>query len=511
MIGTLSSARTLAWLALAGAFLSIALMAARGMSVFSLIEPIQVITSGDEPVSHFAIWKFLNGQPIYHNRFEIPFDAVVFNWLFYYAYGIFTGAVQGATGLADSWIPTISRLFTLLAMAWGVAAGYRAFSATQEDGDRDFRLLCLGYGILVMAGPVMGFWGLTTRPDIWALALEITAVAAFLHLYPRSPVASAVAVALICYMAWGFKQINVFALGATGLVLLIERRWTALLTLTVMSVGFWLATFALATPQYLTNVFFGDYLFYYDPARMMRNIANFTVKSGPVLLPLAYIALRFARDAAFRRTLWRHPAGRLALAGIAVDAVLVLPASSQTGASENYYFTMLFFMALLVVTGFGVLSKDEPRFAARARAAGGLGWGSVMVAVALVFAGVTGTIDISDQHRSNMVIKRCLDSLPRPVYVNRPIFGLPWITPGNTPFVVSYSYQRERALGDAFEFERGGIAGLIEERYFAAIVLMSPLQTEVDGVPLKGYVRAPNVCPKGGVFVRGQDEQQENP
>ena len=113
----------------------------------------------------------------------------------------------------------------------------------------------------------------------------------------------------------------------------------------------------------------------------------------------------------------------------------------------------------------------------------------------------TGVIDMGPQHARHMELKRCLDVVPRPLYVHDRYLSLPWMTPGNTPYVLAYIYETDRALGTSFE--HGGIGGLITSGAFAAVVVRGgEAPGKLDGARLDGYRQLPTACRNFVVLTR---------
>ena len=69
---------------------------------------------------------------------------------------------------------------------------------------------------------IAGFY--TEQINVLALA----SAAFFLGLYPRRPLVAVLAAAACAYLAWSFKQSNVFLAGGVGLFLLARRDWVRL-------------------------------------------------------------------------------------------------------------------------------------------------------------------------------------------------------------------------------------------------------------------------------------------
>jgi len=192
------------------------------------------------------------------------------------------------------------------------------------------------------------------------------------------------------------------------------------------------------------------------------------------------------------------------ISGLAVSLALAFPASMQTGASDNYFFQAALFSAYLTVAGFAVLAEEK---SALLRLGTGAGLAALTLAAGLVLGGVIGTKDMRPLHRAHMAIKSCLDELPRPLFVGDVYLSLPWMTPGTEPFVLSFFYNRERALGRPFEGD--GIGGRIAAGRFAALAIWEDkISVGSDGVPrfdgasLEGYQRRPGSCVGLVVWLR---------
>jgi hypothetical protein len=180
---------------------------------------------------------------------------------------------------------------------------------------------------------------------------------------------------------------------------------------------------------------------------------------------------------------------------------MAIPASFQTGAADSYYFTLSFFMALISMAGIASLTRENAAAAGPVLTASAVGWGGLIVAVSLVLAGYTGVTDVRDQHKTYLAHKRCLDKLPRPFFSNYSYYGLPWVTLGNEPFVVSYQYFKERKAGK--KFEQNGVGGLIASGRFNALAFNSPAPPKTfDGASLDNFVSRPDFCRDMAVMLR---------
>jgi hypothetical protein len=231
---------------------------------------------------------------------------------------------------------------------------------------------------------------------------------------------------------------------------------------------------------------------------------NAAIKLAPALAGAAalVVALALANGHGLAKTLYRDDVALFGVLGTGVTSAVVLPIASQTGSAENYFFPLALYLIMAVLAGWRLVEQVDGRGKTIMRVAVTGGWVALAAAVALVLVGRYGVIDLRYQHAAFMNIKACADTLPRPLYIDRSELHLPWLTPGTEPFVLSYTYARERDAGA--RFARGGIGGLVAEGHFAAIFLRGGPAEAVDGAPLDGYRRVTDnpVCAGRGIYLR---------
>jgi len=477
----------------------------RASSAISFSEPLQVQTTGDEFSNFFFIWKEIQGLTVYTSRFESPYVGNVYNWLFYTSYGAVISAVLSLFSLSDSWLPTVGRFMSFIAMVVGAVVAYTIYARVISAHDFTKKLLCLVVAVFVTFGPLMGFWVITVRADLWAMTFEICGIAFFLACYPTRRITAVILLALFVYIAWSFKQGSIYSAGGAAVLLLARRDWKPLIVLAVSLPVAWAITFLVGSDVWSDTILFKGYLLFYSVEHSVRVITNFAVKIGPILFFLLGLTVVAVKSRERRLSLWRSDAFILA-AGASICAVfLSIPASVQTGSAENYFFTLSFFLSLMLMASLPILMQEGGVALKIPLWAGSAGWGSLCVAIGLVFFGIVGITDVSPQHERNMYMKNCTDTLPRPLFINHRYMGLPWMTPNNAHYVLSYIYEAERATGQAFE--HGGIGGLIRKGHFASIVTPSPISpsAKIDGATLENYTPVDNPeCTGMSVFHKKQ-------
>lgn len=467
--------------ALACIVLSTAVFVRRGLAATrAAAEPPGVaITSGFEEESFFALWRAVQGQPVYADVTRLPYASAYFNWLFYAGYAAPVGAAV-RVGHDASLIPVAGRLTT----AGGALAGAAVlfWLLRRVLGDRN--LLAAALASFVFFGPLVGWWAHTLRPDVWALTIEGAAMLVLLLRYRSHPLGSALLASLLFYGAWSCKQIYFFGLGGAFFFLLWRRQWRPAAVLAAVSLSLWISTFALLGPGYrgafrgtvTTNVY---YL-----ALGFDGLRDMLVKSAPLwFLLVGALWLRGRTRSAVTASPLAQDTLVLGTLGLLVAAPLGFAASCKMGASTNYYFTTLLMLSLLTA---GLIAS----LACTRLVVAGLGLAAGLQA--LVLSGHAGNIDLTSQTRELAAVWSVWQRQPEPRFASRTNLNLPWLNAASPPLVIAFNYGLDRAAGRAFEHD--GVGGLIAAGYFRTLLLPSGTGTEYDGGSLRLYSRGETVA-----------------
>ena len=499
---------------------ALVLMGLRIAGAMSFSFPVHVATSGWEEESLFAMWKYVHGKKVYDDPYNIPYSIAFFNWLFYEVYGTFIALVKSSTQLSDEWIPTIGRCLTMLGLVFGTFVSYRTFLIVTAAHSYVLRTLCILFAVYLMFGPLIGFWGITIRSDVWGMVLDICAIYLFWKFYPTRPYTAVILAAIAMFVAWSFKQVDIYSAVAVGLFLLVQLRLKPLVVLTLTYFLLVAGVIAFSTDEYLKTIFLRPAIFGFDAEVMLRNLQNFSTKSTPTVFPLAVIILTTVFLPTVRRQVWLHPTGRFFAISILPLLVTAILFSSKIGAADNYYFTVSFFAAATVLVFVKVVCEDNvlgdgvvsTRIHKITVCAMGLGWCMSIAAVCVVLFGLHGIISLQPVHANYAKLRECMQKLPVPIYAPNMYASLPWMNPSTLPIITSWNYRLERKRGVAFE--RGGIGGMIDAGYFETLLLTDkPLTktsddqkdinagpvSELDGATLAKYQATGQEC--GGYII----------
>jgi len=487
--------RTLIFLAGFGLATAVAIMVLRIFDAFSFVTPYQMAAGGFEEESLFAIWKVVNGKKLYADPFTVPYAASYFNWGFYHFYGLIVGLAQDWLDLDDNWIPMLCRWVSLA----GCLSGFFIALALYRKTSRKALVPAVLFAGLLFLGPLVGYWAVAVRPDVWATALEALAILVLLHGRSRDRLLGVLAAAVLCYLAWSFKQTAVAAPVAICLFLIWRRRFNHLFV--VVGV-FWALvgiSFQLGDEQYRSTILLRGSAVSFSPLAWLVVLVNFAIKALPAWAHAVGPVARFATNGEYRYTVKPNDAFVLGLCGLAAWAVLLLPASAKVGAAENYHFSALLFLGLIASATF------EAQMAARDAMIRVILFGGWALFAGASLYGVFGGAKLSllDSHEALMAEKECIERLATPVFTYNRIAALPWINPSPPYLVRAYNYEADRAAGKPFK--DGGIGGLIAEGYFGALLLPKRTDQIFDDVRLIKYQRQLDLCANRAVYLRKPD------
>lgn len=430
----------------------------------SFRHPLQILTSGLEEEALFSIWKVVRHQEVYSDPFSIPFSASYFNWLFYSVYGSTTALVLKVLSLADEWIPTITHTISLAFALLCIPLSVRLVRELVDLSPGRSWWLGSGTGVLVAFTPLVGWWSLTTRPDIGALFLELLALLLCLRFVKTDRLAYLFAAIAMAFFAWSFRQIAVNVISGFCLYLLLRKRWKILGTTVGITFALYGATFLLGGANYWSNTVtcLGSTDLY-----ISHGLSNLLLAGRKAPLLLAGIA---AAGILFVQTNWRktRPEAVFLLLTWTFSILWNFLTSTKIGASDNYFLPSVaigIFFALSILYGF---PKELPNPVWR-KAPFVVLMTAQVASCLVVLAGSAGRIDLRGDEIPAVALQSVLRGSDGPILVTERWLNLPWISPATPHFVYAYVY-RAGPLS-THSYEAGGLEGLIDRQYFKRIVV----------------------------------------
>ncbi|MFC1681592.1 hypothetical protein ACFL1S_07420 [Pseudomonadota bacterium] len=496
------SADYLTWFAIAGIFLSTALLFARVISNLAFEEPLLIETSGFEVSSLYAMWKWVKGLPIYADTFAIPYAASYFNFMFYLFYGSCINTVLFLMDLGPEWIPTLGRWVTLSFCVAGCWLSWIIFSNLLKKTSGFPKILILGLSVYAFTSPFIGFWAITVRPDVAAYFFEVLGFYVFARFYKTDFAKTCIATVALSYVAWSFKQSSVSCLAGILIFLVLERKLILALCIFSGITVLWALTYWIAGPDYTFNTFYSLYQNPFVLEAGIRNITLFAVKYA-LVLPAFFLLVFICIAGCFKSMIRSSDDFRLIVTILGFSLLFSFLTSNKLGASDNYYFIPSFFLMASTVFILNYLFnqnalKQVVIFVWSAA------WVLHIVAICLVMLGIRGEVSHLSLHVMHKELKTCMDLLPKPVFVEDRFLNLPWFKTEDY-FIRSMNYDLDRLAGRAVE--KGGVGGLIRDQYFASLMIDTAFRHSFDGATYDGYKIAelPD-CPSTiNIFIREQD------
>jgi hypothetical protein len=423
----------------------------------SFVTPYMMVTTGGEEESLFAVWKFTQHQAVYVDFHRIPFAYSCYNWAFYDLYGSIAGIFLHLLRLDSIWIPTIGRFISLSFTLLTGAVIYLTLRDFVKTGFFAYRPAKVAWILIGTLSPVVGFFSLSVRPDVGALAFESAGLYLVL-LYLRGPkIRLIIVAALLFYAAWAFKQSSVTMLTGSALSLLLLRRWRAFAILG----GIWwflvLLTLIVGGPVYRESILLSQE---HVPLFAHMGLGNAWIagERNPFLLP-GIIAVLFLAWKTIN-LLKTKPIESTVTLTVLFSFCFTLVTSSKFGASSYYYMPAAWLTMLAVAL---LWEQLKSRWTLMCLA--GCSWVLIGgIAEGHTFYGpdyrVTDSI-----HRA---VAEKLSRLPGPAFVTEAYSNLPWVQRFPPYFVVGYNYEAERAAGVPYESD--GWEGLASKGYFGTLV-----------------------------------------
>lgn len=467
----------------------------------------------------YAIWKVRNGYPLYEVPTRPYFVLTLYNVLFYESYA----AMLAALRVSNDAMAIAGRLITLAFACAGAAAQY---VAARRFAPRSVRVPLALLSLVTWIGCTLpGWWALSIRPDVPAAAIAACGVAAALTAFRTGRHGWLAAAGVAFLAAWTFKQSQVALFAVTCAYVLVWRRsFTELALVAAPFVAGVAAVMLIGGGAYRANVLDAPRLnplipylaFYWYRSVAVTDLLLWGLslyaiaalaRPGSVHGPLRSIAGVAARSRQIFGADLTYPA-LATLAAFCAGAVLL----AKVGSALNHLLELNVAASLLCAAVLGS-AWETPK--ARAVCAAGalmlvpmiafdgallLDAGRIQKALLLKSWGVDLHLTTPEAARTRQQLESIVAGLPHPIFTDDELFAQPWHATGNrypTVILDHVFYDAASAKGLAGR----GVAGLFEDRYFAAAVIPDSSAFVVPAMRA-GYRLARTVPIDGGEPLR---------
>jgi hypothetical protein len=410
---------------------------------------------GGDSLMAYSIWKGMHGLRYYEWPFRFPFNLTLYNYLFYETYAF---ALKLA-GIWDAEILSRGRALTSLFAMGGAVAQWRLVQhRLRLKGARALLSLLLAVGLWLCTS-LVGYWAMSLRPDMAAVALVMVALWVVVA-RPRFGFAVA---GVLFYLAWSFKQSTVLTLASVCLFLLIQKRWRDVSVLAAVFAALTAATLVLGTPEYRFSVLVAPGLvtgFSLNDAWQGVKLAlaeNIYWLWAPFAVLLASGSRRSDETA------------RLLATTFALSLVGGFLAMSKAGAGINYLFES--FAAGSTLLQLAVFTLPGRWLEAT------LLFGCVQPLGALHPVTLPGgrqifkpaQIATRSEYEDAARLRGRLEELNHPLFTTDAPFMLPWVSTGNSAPALCVDEGLHYA--NQPRFENGGVEGMLERGEIPSVMI----------------------------------------
>lgn len=172
----------------------------------------------------YTLWKVQNGHPVYEPASHAYYNVSAYNYLFYHLYADVAGMFRASEGR----MILAGRLLTLgFALAGLLATWFlmQLCAAGQPARIAAPSLFCALVAFITWFGATtMGWWFVSIRPDVAAVATATLGLLAYVRALRLGSVAGLVAASLLFFIAWSFKQSVVCMLTGVSLYSIVGLR-----------------------------------------------------------------------------------------------------------------------------------------------------------------------------------------------------------------------------------------------------------------------------------------------
>jgi hypothetical protein len=401
----------------------------------------------------FAIWKRIHHISVYQDPFSPPFAQSFFNYLFYWSYGAIVRGITSFLRLSDFELPTIARLTTLAFTGLGIVVTVQLVKLVSPV--RGWAVACLG--IIICANPLVGYWAITTRPDIGALAFELAGIWLVLR-SSRNRRGSLLLAVFLFYIAWAFKQTFVAGWLASVFYCLLQGRRREGGLLVFIFLGALGASLVIGGQTYRYAVVLSQVHMRVVPLHSIHLFIEAILKAPLFGVGLVVVTLEMVRT----RTV------TFLFLALIISLSFAATAAMKVGASDNYFFEPAALSGLACIRATSTKNSQ----AAVRKLALMVALGAQLISVSLVLGGIFGKLK-PDTLPELMIMKRSLDKYAGTSIATLNAANLPWFHTRGPHLVLADSYYLDRAAGMPFRY--GGVAGMLKSGRIDVVACKKPL------------------------------------
>ncbi len=426
----------------------------RFYNVFINHEIKDFFTSGYEEESLLILWYNFNNKEIYTNLLEYPYRWAPYNWLFYDFYSFSLKLINLIFDIHERSVINFFRLVTFFFSLIAFIFFYKSLKHIKDENN----LWTIFLAIFCIYGLSTGWWNLTTRPDLPALAIEIIGIYFFLKNINNISILNIIIISIILFLAWSFKQTALITFCSITLYLLIQRKFLKCFLL--ISILFLLVslTIFLQNDYYFQSIYMlnaSGSVYDFDLNRIAKIINIFVLKNILLIFLGIYVVFK-SKYLKFKENVFY-------LIGFSISLVYFLLVLSNKGTSDNHTFQIIIFLTLFIYKNFNY-KKNFFYFNPIIF----IIFITQILINSLVLFNIEGRLKPAKINNVDEYLNCMKDNLINPVFIEKNYHALPWITKYEQPTFINFNYKFEL---EANRLEDGGFQALIDKGFYKTLIL----------------------------------------
>jgi hypothetical protein len=434
------------------------------------------------------------GFRLYEDPDKGNYALTLYNYLFYYAYGIPLKAAAD-TGHAILLWGRLASMFAAAGGAMGEWMFIRDLARGNWSPTKGFISACLC--IPIWLGPLAGWYPFSDRPDMLALAFVAWGLFFYWRGISTEKLWLAVTGSLFFFLAWSVKQSAVWTLAALLVYSVLSRPRLAHVTALVLPFSLLTgAALGLGSAVYRHNILWAPSISHFGLDILLRN-AVLALASDPFAWMFCGVFILVGRKAMFLRT-FEERAWPLFWAMACVMLVMCSVACAKDGSSQNHFLEAAVALNAFAIAAMITVSRTAPS-SIRVSAIALLLATAVLPTLQAVFPWgldprlgwhslrITNAADLA---RRSFAVD--LKHLPKPIFTDDDIFAMPWhSTDDHYPaFAIDHVFYDEAKRQG--KLKDGGIGSLVRQKYFGSLVIDADNQLLSEALSC-GYIREGSV------------------
>ena len=457
------------------------------------------VTTGAEGINFYNIWRVINRHPLYTNPWLPPFNVTLYNFGFYWSYGLLARVI----GVNDAGIMLFSRFMSLAFAVGGACLSVATVQLIYGKLTSAAKMMAAMLAIVMWLGlNSTVWWAMSARPDMESCAFAMLGCYLYARHLSGKGTYNCILAGLSFAAAWTCKQSTIWSAGACFIfALLIRKKLRESACLAIPGVAVLLVALAFARSTYWQNVLGGPSVDYVVlRLAVMRTLEVVLPNVAIFIIPAVVLV-----DERLRRRLYVPPESELNVPVVqlmflvaAITLIMGIMSIGRTGTSRNQLFEAMFAFAVLctVCCIECFLRPDRWASTSMTRTRVITVFAFLVMLILPAFTLAKPRLDAGPLHwhltwiNSSSYTERVrlaneVRRLPRPLLIKDEVLSLPWNSSGD-------AYPAEASDWPTYELAKkaGRLSANLESeiaaRHFAAIVL-TPDDPLLAVTRLSGY------------------------